>query len=60
MMKRGPLNRITGTQIHTKPPRDDYHPATVIWLRYELGHQLTTAERVDLERYLFLQMFRLQ
>lgn len=60
MINRGPTNRSNGTQIHAKPPRDDYHPVTVIWLRDEFGQRLTTAERVELERYLFLQRFRLQ
>ncbi|KKL77426.1 hypothetical protein LCGC14_2035010 [marine sediment metagenome] len=54
------MNSLPGTPVYAKPFREDYHPATALWLRDNLGQQLATAERVELERYLFLQKLRLQ
>ena len=60
MTKRAPIDRLRDKPIHEKAASEDYHPATALWLRDNLGQQLATAERVELERYLFLQKLRLQ
>tara|TARA_R110002073_G_scaffold129935_5_gene276472 strand:+ start:13633 stop:13815 length:183 start_codon:yes stop_codon:yes gene_type:complete len=60
MTKRAPIDRLRDKPIHEKAASEDYHPATALWLRDELGQRLTTAERAKLERYLFQQRFRLQ
>lgn len=54
------INRLPDTPIREKPTSESYHPATALWLRQNLGQTLSTAERVELERYLFKQRFPLQ
>ena len=54
------INRLPVTPMYTKPTPEDYHPATALWFRDHLGQQLTIAEHVELERYVFLQRFWLQ
>ena len=54
------INRLPDTLIREKPTSESYHPATALWLREKLGLRLTTAEKVELERYLFEQRFPLQ
>ena len=52
--------RLADTPIYEKPAREDYHPATALWLRDGLGQRLTTAGSIELEQYMFRQRFRLQ
>ncbi len=60
MTRRVPISRLPDTPIYEKPSSVDYHPATALWLRCQLGHRLTASERKKLERYLFRQRFPLQ